>query len=350
MTMTTHNVLACDEYKAMLCMQTNDGGQGWTEPALSDNMAPRLETYRGRDVLVAASDFVPQWHAASHTLLGTGHTVVYPLELGFPLNDRSLHTVYSTYDPSANEWLPWQRLRMPGDPLDGQCGAGSTSRVDEPDGTILLPVHCMASIMGKAVAYVLRCEFDGRRLRYIGRGDPLAVTDRTRGFHEPSLVHFAGEYLLTLRNDRRGYVARSRDGLHFDAPVPWTFDDGSPLGNYETQQRWVLHSDGLFLVYNRRGARNDHVARHRAPLFMAQIDHERLCVLRETEVALVPNRGARLGNFGVTPVSPDETWVTVAEWMQPDGCEHYGADGTVWVARVRWDRPNRTFVDEASPS
>jgi hypothetical protein len=64
-----------------------------------------------------------------------------------------------------------------------------------------------------------------------------------------------------------------------------------------------------------------------------------LCVLRETEQPLVPERGARLGNFGVTFVSPHETWVTVSEWMQPRGCEKYGSDGSVYVAQIRWNRP-----------
>src|SRR5438046_1668521 len=32
---------------------------------------------------------------------------------------------------------------------------------------------------------------------------------------------------------------------------------------------------------------------------------------------LVAERGARLGNFAVVDVTPGETWVTVAEWMQP---------------------------------
>ena len=76
---------------------------------------------------------------------------------------------------------------------------------------------------------------------------------------------------------------------------------------------------------------------------MAQVDPERMCVLRKTERELAPNRGARLGNFGVTDVSPDETWVTVTEWMQPKGCEKYGSDGSVWVSRIHWDRPNQYF-------
>jgi hypothetical protein len=112
------------------------------------------------------------------------------------------------------------------------------------------------------------------------------------------------------------------------------------LGNYNTQQHWVAHSAGLYLVYTRRGANNDHVFRHRAPLFVARVDPERLCVLRATERAVVPERGARLGNFGVTTVNRDETWITVSEWMQPRGCEKYGSDNSVYAARLRWRRPN----------
>ena len=57
----------------------------------------------------------------------------------------------------------------------------------------------------------------------------------------------------------------------------------------------------------------------------------------------MPNRGARLGNFGVTQISPKETWVTTAEWMQPKGCEKYGSDGSVWVAKIHWSKPNANF-------
>ena len=67
---------------------------------------------------------------------------------------------------------------------------------------------------------------------------------------------------------------------------------------------------------------------------MAEVDPEKLVVLRDTERELVPNRGARLGNFAICEVSDDETWVVVAEWMQPVGCEKYGSDNTIWAARI----------------
>jgi hypothetical protein len=144
-----------------------------------------------------------------------------------------------------------------------------------------------------------------------------------------------------MRNDDHGYVSVSADGQDFVEPRRWTFDDGSDLGNYNTQQHWVTHSDGLFLVYTRRGADNDHVFRNRAPLFLARVDPEKLHVIRATERILVPERGARLGNFGVVDVSPHETWVTVTEWMQPKGVEKHGSDNSVFVVKLKWSRPNR---------
>ena len=178
-------------------------------------------------------------------------------------------------------------------------------------------------------------------MSYQNHGTELELNDETRGLGEPSLTQFNGEYFMTIRNDKKGFVTRSKDGLDFEQIQPWKFDDGSELGSYNTQQHWVTHSDGLFLVYTRRGAGNDHVFRHRAPLFMAQVDTKNLRVIRETEQILVPERGARLGNFGVTDINQKETWVTVAEWMQPEGVEKYGSDGSVFVSKIRWTKPNR---------
>jgi hypothetical protein len=95
------------------------------------------------------------------------------------------------------------------------------------------------------------------------------------------------------------------------------------------------------MVYTRRGANNDHVFHHRAPLFIAQVDPAKLHVIRASERELMPNRGVRLGNFAVTEVGPGETWVTDAEWMQPKGVEKHGCDGSVWVSKIRWATPNR---------
>jgi hypothetical protein len=222
-------------------------------------------------------------------------------------------------------------------------------RLDLANGDLLLPIYFKNKEQAQYRTTVLRSTFDGAKLSYVEHGSEMTVPIG-RGLYEPSLTHFQGRYYLTLRNDSAGYVAVSADGLNFEPPQKWLWDDGTELGNYNTQQHWVTHSDALYLVYTRRGANNDHVFRHRAPLFMAQVDPERLRVLRATERILVPERGARLGNFAVTEVSDRETWVTVAEWMQtwppqivipPDN--KHGADNSVYVARILWNKPNAAW-------
>ncbi len=339
MTMNTLHLKGSDVFKGMYGLHTNDLGKSWTEPQEIEALSPHYETIDGQKRPVAVSDFWPTWHRQSKTLLGTGHTVVYTPEWRVT-HPRPRHVAYSTYDPKQNEWSPWRKLEMPDPKKFHDAGAGCTQRYDLEDGTILLPVYFRPPGKNSHVT-VARCSFNGKTLRYIEHGNELAIDDQTRGLHEPSLTRFDGEYYLTIRNDKKGFVTQSKDGLHFEPIKPWTFDDGSGLGNYNTQQHWVTHSDGLFLVYTRRGADNDHVFRHRAPLFMAQVDPERLHVIRSTERVLVPERGARLGNFGVTDVTENETWVTVAEWMQPKGVEKYGSNGSVFLARIHWDKPNK---------
>ena len=183
---------------------------------------------------------------------------------------------------------------------------------------------------------VARCWFDGKSLGYIEHGNVMSL-EVARGLFEPSLIRLKDRFYLTIRNDEKAYVTLGEDGLNFEPIKPWLFDDGGELGSYNTQQHWLAHSDGLFLVYTRRGADNDHITRHRAPLFMAQVDPDRLVVLRETERVIVPERGATLGNFGAVAIDENESWITVAEGVWDDEARARGAKGAVFVARVIWD-------------
>lgn len=343
MTMNTLDLSGSDVFKGVFTLETNDLSKTWTEPRQEKTLAPRYEVIDGVRRPVAVSDFWPKWHAKSKTLLGTGHTVVYTPEWKVT-QPRPRNTAYSIYDPATSRWSEWRKMVMPDPEKFHNAGAGCVQRYDLPDGEILLPIYFLPPASSSRVT-VTRCTFDGQTLKYKEHGNELSIDDGTRGLHEPSLTKFGDNYYLTIRNDKRGFVTRSSDGLQYEPYREWTFDDGSPLGNYNTQQHWVTHGDALFLVYTRRGADNDHVFRHRAPLFMAQVDPDRLCVIRDTEQILVPERGARLGNFGVADVSPQETWVTVSEWMQPKGVEKYGSDGSVYVARIHWAKPNRLFAD-----
>ncbi len=325
-----------DVFYGLHLLRTDNLGDDWEGPGAQPTLA-RRENPDGTETVVC--DFTPKWHTVTGVLLGTGHTAQY--RDNRLVRNRRRATAYAVYDIAAGAFSPWRELEMPltTEPAEADpyynSGAGSTQRVDLPDGDILLPVYHKSKTGEHYHSSVARCAFDGETLTVRERGNALSVPIE-RGLYEPSLAAFQGRFYLTMRNDNNGYVAVSDDGLHFGEPRIWQFDDGAPLGNYNTQQHWVAHANGLFLVYTRRGADNDHVFRHRAPLFMAQIDPHTLRVIRATERVLIPERGARLGNFGVTRVSDAETWVTAAEWMQPAGCEQYGSDNSVYAARIRW--------------
>ena len=252
--------------------------------------------------------------------------------------------MYSVFDAAAGRWSLPEILGMPGESFNSS--AGCTQRVDLENGEILLPVYFMKQ--GKSVvpgenfyeSVMVRCSFSGERMRVLEIGAPLGI-DSPRGLYEPSLIRIGSDFYLTMRNDRCGYVAHSRDGLNFTPLREWLFDDGE-LGSWNTQQHWIALGERLYLVYTRRGAGNDHIFRNKAPLFIAEVDRETLRVIRSSERVAVPERGARLGNFGCVRVSDRESWIIVSEWMQttpPDPfdwrrCMSYGSDNSVFICRV----------------
>lgn len=352
-----------DVFFAVNEVRSDDMGQTWLPPLEHAETLGRRQEPNG--VEIVAGDLVPKWHARTGKLLITGPTVRYKrdangAEVKISQNEASSRTAFSVYDAEQRQWSAWQTIVMPDEPKFFYATVGASQRVDLPTGDILLPFHFKTAGESPYHSAVMRCSFDGRTLKYIEHGDELSRPaepgveyklpgSRQTGVFEPSLTRYRNRYFVTLRNDRTAYVATSEDGLHFGPVKRWRFDDGSDLGSTNTQQHWVTHSDGLFLSYTRKGANNDHVFRHRAPLFIAQVDPDKLHVSRNTERILIPERGAGLGNaFGVTEVSPNETWVTTAEWMQgPKGIlkpgNQYGSDNSVYAARIHWKQPNRDW-------
>ncbi len=338
MTLQKLQLSGSDVFYALNNMRSDDLGATWTAPERQEVFArQKVDDH----VEMTVCDFSPRWHAKTGKLLGTGHTVVYQDNKVKHVRPRA--TPYSIYDPQTHKWSAWKIMAVPDEPKFKNAGAGCVQRFDLPDGDILLPFYFKEPEAKQYSVTVARCAFDGKTLRYLKHGNEMTIPVQ-RGFVEPSVTGFGGRFFLTLRNDEHGHVAVSDDGLNYSEPKKWTFDDGELLGNYNTQQHWVTHEKGLFLCYTRKGAGNDHVFRHRAPLFIAQVDPDKLQVIRATEQILVPELGARLGNFGVTEVGPNETWVTVTEWMQtkaphwndssiPMG---YGSDNRVWIAKLKW--------------
>ena len=194
----------------------------------------------------------------------------------------------------------------------------------------------------------VRCTFNGETLKIAEVGPPLTL-NVGRGLLEPSLVEFGGTFYLTIRaEDGSGYVAVSADGLNYSEKKKWSWDNGDPIGMSTTQQHWLAHSDGLFLVYTRKDESNEKVIRWRSPLWVAQVDPKKLCLIRKTERVALPLVGdgvkdpdgvALMGNFHVTNASPTESWVTVGEWMPKRG-----AKGDLLLGRITWSKPNKLVV------
>lgn len=336
------DISGSDVFFGTCCSMTDDLGESWGsfEPVLSMQRIPveeRLES--------CVNGLKPKWHAAGNVMLGIGVRVFYRENARAPDHvspgGRSPGTVFSVWDSAEKTWSAPQDLvfRDIADKPE-QTVAGSVQRLDEDNGDILLPLSCCGRGEKVRSTIVTRCRFEDNQLQVFEMGNPMSVPI-DRGLLEPSITKAYGRYFLTMRNDQAAYVSVSNDGLHFLEPRMWRFNDGELLGSYNTQQHWVRHHKGLFLVYTRRGLNNDHVFRHRAPLMIAEVDPDELVVLRETERELVPNRGARLGNFSVCEINRNETWVLAAEWMQPAGCEQYGSNNTIWIARIIWSEPNQ---------
>lgn len=319
------NVAGCDLFSGILMSASYDDGKTWTEFTEQKGLWPlKDDTY-----ITVGSDATPMYHKKTDTILLLGHTAEYEKGAMRPTG-RKRNTFYSVFDKEKKEFRQMKFLEMP----KGfeMCGNGSGQSVELANGELLIPVYYKkANEFHNYYSMVLRCSFNGENVTVLEMGKPLTINIE-RGLYEPSLVYHNGVCYMTLRNDECGLVAKSDDGLNYTDLQLWKWEDGSILQNYNTQQHWMPLGDELYLVYTRRGADNDHVFRHRAPLFAAKVENMRL--VRDSEFVVVGEKGARLGNFGVTSYKDNGAVVMAAEWMQPAGCEKYGSDNNIYVAKI----------------
>ncbi|WP_414664378.1 sialidase family protein [Horticoccus sp. 23ND18S-11] len=341
--MTLQDIRGSDFFGPVHWMESRDLGRTWTEPL----PVPAL----GRIVLAPGSvegvcDVVPEYHPPTRSVLALGHNVFY--------NGPRFHKeqpprcpVYSVW--RNGQWSPRRKLVWD-DPRGAYIYSnGCSQRLTLPDGDILLTFSFCANKGDRHAVMGVRCSFDGETLAVKACGEPL-THEQGRGLLEPSLVQFDGRIFMTLRaEDERAYVTTSRDGLRWEPKRAWTWDDGEPLITASTQQHWLAHSAGLFLVYTRKDKSNAHVFRWRAPLFMAQVNPRTLQLERSTERVVFPLVGDvvrepgrpesgiyEMGNFHTTHVSPDESWVTVGEWRPRNANK-----GDLLAGRIRWSQANR---------
>lgn len=230
-----------------------------------------------------------------------------------PLPNRMVMT---EWDFGRGDFVPWWTVSLPEEFSQWYRVAWPRAQFEFPDGSVLVPFYVRETADAPFMAVaVMRADITDKGFVCRSIGDLLRV-DTHRGLAEPSVVPFGNQFLLTIRHDARAFVAVSDDGLSYGEPRPWRFDDDAELGNFNTQQHWLTQGDSLFLLYNRRSELNNGVFRCRAPLYIARVDPERLCVIRSSERIVFPERGARMGNFDVASVTSDEAWVVTGEWLE----------------------------------
>lgn len=326
----------CDVVKGSFLVRSTDGGKTFSapiaQPALADTREEGLRrTYCGA---VCYSRFHRKWF-----FLGTSEIYANDVESVSHGGISVAEPFQGTVDPETGLVTDRKPLEFP---LEAVCAMCVGQNVELENGDLLIPFYFMTVSHPRAMVVTVRYAFTPDGLRPVRVGTPLAADAYGRGLCEPSLTRFGGKYYLTLRTDEVGLFAVSEDGCVFSEPKPYRWEDGSVLENYNTQQHWMRGPDSLCLAYTRKGAHNDHVFRHRAPIFMTRFDTERECLIREEEVILVPELGARLGNFSVTEPNDRESWLITAEWMQSwdnalGVCDRYGSNNSFWIARVRWE-------------
>lgn len=323
--------------------ESRDLGKTWSTP--EPIAALGRDPVEGRDdgLKAAVCDVTPQYHPQTQTVIALGHVVFYKGEY-FARNEQlARFPVYVTRSQTG-EWSERKVLEWD-DPRGGfiysnNCG----QRIVNEDGDVQMSFTFGPRAENRMVAGV-HANYDGEHLTIDEVGPPIELKVG-RGLLEPSVVRFGGKIWITIRaEDNRGYVSTSEDGLEWNDKQTWCWEDGTPLEMSTTQQHWLAHSDGLFLVYTRKDDSNVNVMRWRSPLWIAQVDVERKCLIKSTERVVLPlvgdgvnepNEVALMGNFNVTHASPDEAWVTVGEWMPRSGYR-----GDVLLARIQWSRPNR---------
>ena len=340
--MTLQEIAGSDFFGPVHSSHSLDLGKTWSNP---DGIAPlaRFPVAGHEGLKQGVCDVVPQYHPASKSILALGHNVFYRGKHFSRKDQLPRFPTYTVRRPDGS-WSDLKKLEWD-DPrgafiYTNNCG----QRVVLPDGDIIMSFTFGPTSAARSVAGV-RCSFNGETLK-IKEVGPAITSNIGRGLLEPSVTQFDGHFYMTIRaEDNHGYLAISDDGLNYSDKIPWAWDDGEPLTMSTTQQHWLTHSDALFLVYTRKAESNSKVIRWRAPLFVARVDPEKRCLIRSTEQVVLPLVGdgnndpdnvALMGNFAVTNVSPDESWVTAGEWIPKNG-----ARGDVLLGKIRWSKTNR---------
>ncbi|HEX4949664.1 MAG TPA: sialidase family protein [Blastocatellia bacterium] len=337
--LTKQEISGSDYYGPLHWQESRDNGVTWSPAQLVPGLG--RFPYQG-DIEETASDFTPEYHPPTKSLILLGEIIYYRNGKYFP-EQPPRFPVYVIRD-AQGRWSERKRLEW-NDPRNSAIYAmGSSQFVILPNGDLLLPVSFRPKERAAYSVSTLLCSFDGKTIKVKSVGTELK-NDVKRGLLEPQLIAYRNKYYLTIRaEDERGYISESTDGLQWSEPKPWTWENGEPLTMSTTQQHWLVHSDALYLAYTRKAEANANVMRWRAPLYLAQVDLATMRLQRSTERIVFPLVGDGIndpshvphyGNFHVSNISRNEAWIAAGEVIPAN------FRGDMLLARLRWRKPNR---------
>ncbi len=309
-----------DTYGPVEYSLSNDAGKSWSTPMPIPTLGHRNINSQ---ITEGVSDVRPFFHVTNNTVLVIGCNSFYGAKgnlcngQGEAVEKYRQLPVYAIRDADGN----WSERGELSHPFFAECTdwrVACTQIVMLPNGKLLIPIYYMSdSSNGRYSSCTLLANYDGRKITVETVGPPIESI-AGRGMLEPSLIHFGDTFYLTLRaEDGCGYIAKSNNGLDWEPRTPWCWDSGEQLMMSTTQQHWLTLGNKLYLFYTRKTTENQDVMRWRAPIFMAEVDTIKGCLVEATEQVVLPLRRKAgspylLGNFHVNNLSPDRGMISDA--------------------------------------
>lgn len=330
--MVLQSISGSDFYGPVCESISHDGRRTWSDPVEIPGLGLR-ELDEG--ISEGICDVVPCHHVSTDTVLAIGHNVYNKNGAHFNfLSDKdarskqSLAIVpYWSVRNADGEWVKVrQKLEIPGFEECSLYTCGCTQWFFRGENEVLIPFYCKCKDSRINVCSV-KFFYDGTKLEFLEKGEALEHPEGY-DFVEPSMIETAECVIMTLRsNDKRAYVTKSADALHWEKPEPWQFDNGEVLTIFSTQQHLLRCGGRNWLLYTRETDYNKGVKRFRTPMFIAEINSD-LKLIRDSETIIFPmidedGGGAGMGNFHVIPLSDTEALVTVGEERSYD---HFRGD------------------------
>jgi len=297
--LTIQDIGGSDYFGPVLAAHSQDHGYSWSKPEPIPALGWSQPNENG--VIQGTCDVVPDYDPASGQMLAIGHNVFY--------RDNHFYDTYGNWSPkSRNDNLPrracycvqqadgnWseRKLLCADEFAERNCFVcGCSQKVIRANGEWLLPFYLRQDNDCQACSVAIyNAHFDGREMQ-LGKRSNILELPKFRGLLEPSLCEFSGLLYLTMRaEDGCAYWSRAGHDLSFEPIQAWGFDDGTSLVTSSTQQHFLSLADKLFLLYVRNNGRNTTVPRFRAPLYIAEVNTEKMQLRRFTEQIVLPLDG-----------------------------------------------------------